>query len=56
VVGYDSEGFFIHDPYGEWFEIGYDTEASGAYLHYNYRLIRRICMPDGKFWVHFISK
>lgn len=56
VVGYDSEGFFIHDPYGEWFESDYDTEASGAYLHYLYRLIRRICMPDGKFWVHFISK
>lgn len=56
VAGYDSEGFFVHDPYGEWFEEGYDTEASGAYLHYTYRLIRRVCMPDGKFWVHFISK
>ena len=56
AVGYDSEGFFVHDPYGEWFESGYNTDASGAYLHYSYRLIRRVCMPDGKFWVHFISK
>jgi uncharacterized protein YvpB len=56
AVGYDSDGFFVHDPYGEWFESGYDNEASGAYLYYSYRLIRRVCMPDGKFWVHYISK
>lgn len=56
VVGYDDDGFFVHDPYGEWFESGYDTSVSGAYLHYSYRLIRRVCMPDGSFWVHFISK
>ncbi|MEG4075583.1 C39 family peptidase [Microcoleus sp. Pol14C2] len=53
--GYDSEGFFVHDPYGEWFRSGYDTSISGAYLHYTYRLIRSLCMPDGNFWVHFIS-
>jgi len=56
VAGYDSEGFFVHDPYGEWFPSGYDTSASGAYLHYPYRLIRSVCMADGNFWVHFISK
>ncbi|NEN93768.1 MAG: peptidoglycan-binding protein, partial [Okeania sp. SIO3H1] len=31
-------------------------DLSGAYLHYSYRLIRNVCMPDGSFWVHFISK
>jgi uncharacterized protein YvpB len=56
AAGYDSEGFFLHDPYGEWFPSGYDTSLSGAYLHYSYRLIRRVCMADGNFWVHFISK
>ncbi len=56
VVGYDDDGFFVHDPYGEWFESGYRTDLSGAYLHYSYRLIRRVCMPDGDFWAHFISK
>lgn len=56
VVGYDDEGFFVHDPYGEWFASGYRTDLSGAYLHYSYRLIRRVCMPDGNFWVHFVSK
>lgn len=56
VVGYDSKGFFVHDPYGEWFDSGYDTSANGAYLHYSYDLIQRTCIPDGQFWVHYISK
>ncbi|MCC3412116.1 MULTISPECIES: C39 family peptidase [unclassified Microcoleus] len=56
AAGYDSEGFFVHDPYGEWFPTGYDTTVSGSYLHYSYRLIRSVCMADGNFWVHFISK
>jgi uncharacterized protein YvpB len=24
LVGYDSTGFIVHDPYGEWFADGYD--------------------------------
>jgi len=56
AAGYDSEGLFVHDPYGEWFLSGYDTSVSGSYLHYSYRLIRSVCMADGNFWVHFISK
>ncbi len=56
VVGYDADGFFVHDPYGEWFPTGYRNDLSGEYLHYSYRLIRNVCMPDGNFWVHFISK
>ena len=54
-VGFDNEGLFIHDPYGEWFATGYRTDLSGAYLHYSDQLIRNVCMPDGSFWVHFIS-
>lgn len=56
LVGYDDDGFWVHDPYGEWFYDGYDTSISGAYLHYSYSLIQRVCIPDGLFWVHFISK
>ena len=56
IVGFDDRGFLVHDPYGEWFSTGYRTDLSGAYLHYSYRLIRRLCIPDGNFWVHFISK
>ncbi len=56
LVGYDDNGFIVHDPYGEWFPDGYRTDLSGAYLHYSYRLIRRTCIPDGEFWVHYISR
>lgn len=56
VVGYDEYGLIVHDPYGEWFSTGYRTDLSGAYLYYSYNLIRRVCIPDGNFWVHFISK
>ncbi|MBD2485171.1 C39 family peptidase [Planktothrix sp. FACHB-1365] len=55
VVGYDEKGLLVHDPYGEWFSSGYRTDLSGAYLRYSYPLIRRVCMPDGDFWVHFIT-
>jgi uncharacterized protein YvpB len=56
LVGYDSTGFLVHDPWGEWFPTGYDTTVSGSYLHYSYELIQETCIPDGLFWVHFISK
>ncbi len=56
LIGYDEDGFFVNDPYGEWFADGYDNSSSGAGLHYSYNLIRRVCIPDGNFWVHFISK
>mgnify|MGYP000199931678 FL=1 len=56
AVGFDDAGFLAHDPYGEWFSTGYRTDLSGEYLHYSYRLIRRTCIPDGDFWVHFISR
>lgn len=56
LVGFDENGFIVHDPYGEWFASGYDTSRSGAFLHYSYDLIRHTCIPDGQFWVHYISR
>lgn len=56
LVGYDDKGFIVHDPYGEWFESGYRTDLSGEYLHYSYKLIEQTCIPDGQFWVHYISR
>ncbi|MCC3447456.1 MAG: C39 family peptidase [Microcoleus sp. PH2017_39_LGB_O_B] len=56
LTGYDEKGFIVHDPYGEWFSDGYRTDLSGEYLHYSYDLIERTCIPDGLFWIHFISK
>jgi hypothetical protein len=55
LVGYDDKGFIVHDPYGEWFSSGYRTDLSGEFLHYSYNLIQRTCIPDGQFWVHYIS-
>jgi hypothetical protein len=55
AVGYDENGFIVHDPYGEWHHNGYDTSVSGAYLHYSYNMIKRLCSDDGQFWVHYIS-
>lgn len=62
LAGFDKNGFLVHDPYGEWNSWGYDrnvpgkSNEKGKYIHYSYNLIRRVCMPDGDFWVHFISK
>ena len=55
LVGYDEKGFYVHDPYGEWFASGYRTDLPGDYLHYSYRLIEDVCIPDGNFWVHFVG-
>jgi uncharacterized protein YvpB len=61
LVGYDSTGFIVHDPYGEWFADGYDVndpddDEKGRFKHYSYQMIQDTCMSDGEFWVHFISK
>ncbi|MCT7980928.1 C39 family peptidase [Laspinema olomoucense] len=56
LVGFDANGFIVHDPYGEWFPTGYRNDGKGAYLNYSYNLIRRTCIPDGQFWVHYISR
>ena len=56
VRGYDQKGLIVNDPYGEFFEHGYDTRVSGAGLHYSYGLIQRTCAYDSEFWVHHVSK
>lgn len=62
VCGYNERGLIVHDPYGEWNNWGYDRNAygaadnKGAFLTYSYGMIERLCIPDGAFWVHFISK
>lgn len=62
LVGYDSTGFIVHDPCGEWFAGGYDrndpggNDEKGKFLHYSYGMIKDNCIPDGQFYVHFISR
>lgn len=55
VRGYDKWGLWVNDPYGEWFPRGYNTEVSGANLHYSFQLIDRTCQYDGEFWVHHVG-
>ena len=56
VRGYDEAGLIVNDPYGEYFEKGYNTKVSGAALHYSHGLIQRTCAYDGEFWVHSVSR
>lgn len=56
IAGFDDKGFIVHDPYGLWTPSGYRTDLSGEYVNYSYTMMKNICMPDGSFWVHFISK
>ncbi|NJP09591.1 MAG: C39 family peptidase [Leptolyngbyaceae cyanobacterium RU_5_1] len=62
AVGFDETGFLVHDPWGEWNSWGYNlnvpgvSNLKGRYVNYSYSMIRRLCIPDGSFWVHFISK
>lgn len=56
LIGYNSFGFIVHDPYGEYWPNGYNTSAPGAGLSYSYGMIQNTCMADGDCWVHFISK
>jgi uncharacterized protein YvpB len=60
LIGYNSKGFVVNDPYGEImyspYHSYYDIYASGAGLTYSYNLIYNTCCSDGEFWVHFMSK
>ncbi len=52
VTGYDAEGFFVNDPYGEWFRTGYRNDLTGKGLHYSNDLIVKPCYYDGSLWHH----
>lgn len=56
--GYDETGYFVNDPYGEWFSWGYDTDVTGENLHYSQHLLS-CCSMTGDYnttWAHFPSK
>lgn len=61
VKGYDDTGLIVNDPYGEYFESGYDVNVSGEGLHYSYNLINRVCSPESpgnsqNIWLHVVSR
>ena len=56
IVGYDEKSLIVHDPWGEFMDSSFSySPGSGESLSYSFDLIRRRCIPDGSFWVHFIS-
>lgn len=56
IRGFNQKGWIVNDPYGEWWETGYDTNASGERLTYSYEMMKRVCGKDGDLWIHYISK
>ena len=53
--GYTSDGFICHDPYGN-YKDGYTGKPeTGKDVFYSTQLIKDVCMPDGKLWLHSIS-
>lgn len=58
IRGYDQQGFFVNDPFGEWFESGYRNDFPGKNLHYSNRLIQAKCSPEGSnyLWLHRVAK
>lgn len=57
IIGYNSKGWIVHDPWGEWYREGYDTGVSGKGLVYSYGMMSDLCGPDanGELWIHFFS-
>lgn len=57
--GYDDNkgGFYVNDPWGEWFASGYAHGTNrGNNLLYSYKMMRDLCGNDGDIWLHFLSR
>jgi hypothetical protein len=56
IRGYNDRGWIVNDPYGEWYEWGYDSQRTGEGLTYSYGMMSRVCGTDGDLWIHYVSK
>lgn len=55
--GYNATGFFVNDPYGEYFRSGYRTNLSGKNLHYSNQLLASVSYGGSKsLWAHLPIK
>ena len=59
--GYDQTGFWVNDPWGEFFHSGYQWRRGnkwlGENLHYSYELLKsKSNMGSEKTWAHFPEK
>jgi Peptidase_C39 like family len=61
ITGYDDSAYngngawVVNDPYGEWYEHGYDTRVTGNGLKYSYTMMKDLCGFDGDLWLHFVG-
>lgn len=53
IVGYDENGFIVHDPYGV---APYTDYRSGEGIHYDYDYICSTCADSVGIWAHFIKQ
>jgi uncharacterized protein YvpB len=63
IVGFNQHGFIVNDPYGEYWDSGYDRNTlsnpnKGRNLIYSYSLMNRLLSPEGPghIFAHIISK
>jgi uncharacterized protein YvpB len=55
--GYDETGFWVNDPYGEFFHSGYRTDLTGENLHYSYKLLQSKSYSGlEETWAHLPEK
>lgn len=55
--GYNATGFFVNDPYGEYFRTGYRTNLTGKNLHYSNQLLSSVSYGGSKsLWAHLPIK
>ena len=57
IIGYDYEGYIVHDPNGTYSENVYmQGEKDGIAVHYSYELMQRLCDDESApgIWSHFI--
>lgn len=56
LTGFNRNGYYVHDPGGEFFYSGYDRDVSGSSLHYSYELIFAHTYGGSlTTWAHFPS-
>lgn len=54
--GYDNTGFWVNDPWGEWFSSGYQ-DKSGENLHYSYGMMANLSYSGSAAgWAHLCTK
>lgn len=53
VIGYNSTGYIVHDPWGNALTGYRNTE--GRRLVYSYGYMDSVAGPDGNVWAHFMS-